>query len=160
MMSLNVLELPPSVYSALLKAAQDTGTTPVGWIAAHLPGSLQENGTDDAPLARIQRLAYYLGTVSNAGDISHEAATTALIVWNEISKTLRALPVPDAAPGPEGQLLYTWNRGEHHLELEIFPEAPAEFFYYNRASEETWQEDYRVGEPLSEAALARLSLFL
>lgn len=31
------LELPDSVYDALTQAASASGTTPVGWIVAHLP---------------------------------------------------------------------------------------------------------------------------
>jgi hypothetical protein len=31
------LELPDPVFDALLKAASASGTTPVGWIVAHLP---------------------------------------------------------------------------------------------------------------------------
>lgn len=32
-----ILELPDSVYAALKRAAEASGTTPEGWIAAHLP---------------------------------------------------------------------------------------------------------------------------
>jgi hypothetical protein len=34
-----VVEIPDPVYSALEKAAQAIGTTPVGWIAAQLAGA-------------------------------------------------------------------------------------------------------------------------
>ncbi|HLN33145.1 MAG TPA: hypothetical protein VK395_35775 [Gemmataceae bacterium] len=37
-----ILELPDAVYAALEKAAQLSGTTPVGWIAAHLPTDSSE----------------------------------------------------------------------------------------------------------------------
>jgi len=36
------LELPDSIYAALEKAAQSSGTTPVGWIVAHLPNDVSE----------------------------------------------------------------------------------------------------------------------
>ena len=35
------LELPDPVYDALKRVAESSGTTPVGWIAAHLPKDLQ-----------------------------------------------------------------------------------------------------------------------
>jgi hypothetical protein len=41
------LELPDPIYAALEAAASARGTTPVGWIAAHLPAasdSLAKNG--------------------------------------------------------------------------------------------------------------------
>jgi hypothetical protein len=31
------IELPASIFDALLRAARASGTTPVDWIAAHLP---------------------------------------------------------------------------------------------------------------------------
>src|SRR5438034_355379 len=46
-------------------------------------------------------------------------------------RTQKTVLVPDARPGPNGELLYSWDRDEHHLELEIFLDAPAEFFYEN-----------------------------
>jgi hypothetical protein len=41
------LDLPDPIFAALQQAASASGTTPVGWIAAHLPlpeQSLAENG--------------------------------------------------------------------------------------------------------------------
>ncbi len=32
-----ILEIPDALYTALKEAADATGTTPLGWIAAHLP---------------------------------------------------------------------------------------------------------------------------
>ena len=32
------LDLPDPLYDALKRAAESSGTTPAGWIAAHLPG--------------------------------------------------------------------------------------------------------------------------
>ena len=36
------LELPDPLYAALKQAAEASGTTPVGWIAAHLPQNSPE----------------------------------------------------------------------------------------------------------------------
>ena len=33
----HILEIPDELYTALQEAAEATGTTPLGWIAAHLP---------------------------------------------------------------------------------------------------------------------------
>jgi hypothetical protein len=43
------LELPDAVYAALQRAAQESGTTPAGWIAARLP----ENGVANGAPERI-----------------------------------------------------------------------------------------------------------
>jgi hypothetical protein len=48
-----VLEIPDAVYAALVKAAEQNGTTPTGWIIAHLPSPVaiepQIAATDDDP---------------------------------------------------------------------------------------------------------------
>lgn len=63
------LELPDPVYDALEQAANACGTTPVGWIAAHLlpaePPQLSENGTGPKSLA--EAMAKHIGTVHSGG---------------------------------------------------------------------------------------------
>ena len=46
--------------------------------------------------------------------------------------------VPGAIRGPDGQLMLSWDVNEHHLEMELFQDKPAEVFYRNRNTEETW----------------------
>jgi hypothetical protein len=152
-MSQVVLELPQPVYSALLNEAEANGTTLEGFIETRFSASL-ENSDEE----RVQGLAYYLGTVSAAGEITPSTAALALKFWNELRRAVRGLPVPDAAPGPEGQLLYTWNRAEHHLEAEIFPNGSIEMFYRNRITGDLWGHDSTAGDALSEEVITRLRL--
>ena len=70
------------------------------------------------------------------------------------------MPVPAACTGPDGEMFYSWDRGHHHLELEIIPGKPAEFFYRNRETEELWGEDYIVGNALSAEAIHKLKLIV
>lgn len=154
-MSQVVVELPYSTYSALMKAAQERGTTPADWIASNL----QKPSAPDFE-ERVQGLAYYLGTIATTGEIAPATTTHALKAWNDLHRAMPALPVPDAAPGGEGQLLYTWDKDEHHLVLEIFPDSSAELFYYNRRSEEMWGYDYQAGDLLTQEVVAKLSVFL
>jgi hypothetical protein len=56
-------------------------------------------------------------------------------------------------------MFYAWNCGRHHLELEIVPGRPAEFFYRDRETEEFWGEDYEVGAPLPAEVVSKLPLF-
>jgi hypothetical protein len=114
-----------------------------------------------ANLRRVQRLIDYLDGITADALITPEMARLAWDAWNKLSVAIEnALPVPDACPGPDGELLYTWDRGEHHLELEVFPASPAEFFYRNRASGELWECEYIIGEPVPIDALTRLRLFV
>ena len=114
-----------------------------------------------ANLRRVQGLIDYLDRITADSRVSPELARLAWDAWNILSAaTGNALPVPDACPGSDGELLYTWDRDEHHFELEIFPDAPAEFFYHNRHTGELWEADYTVGEAVSTDVLNRLRLFV
>jgi hypothetical protein len=92
--------------------------------------------------------------------ISLETAANAMKAWNAIwAASGGAMPVPAACTGPNGEMFYSWDRGRHHLELEIVPGKAAEFFYRDRETEELWTEDYAIGEALSPAAIAKLQFF-
>jgi hypothetical protein len=108
-----------------------------------------------------QRLRSYLRAVSESGEISEETARLAWKGWTQLWLALPyALPVPDACPGPDGQLLYTWDQDEHHFELEIFPNGSGEFFYRNRTTGKLWGVDYVIGEQVPQEAIDKLKLFL
>jgi hypothetical protein len=49
------LELPDPIYDALQEAANAGGTTPVGWIAAHLPSKGPSEAGDAKSLADLFR---------------------------------------------------------------------------------------------------------
>jgi hypothetical protein len=54
--------------------------------------------------------------------------------------------------------MYCWDKDEHHLELEFIPNQPAEFFYRNRETKETYDIDWVVGEPLDKTILEKIEL--
>ena len=83
-------------------------------------------------LRRVQGLVDYLYRITDEELVTPRLARMAWEAWAALSNSMHnALLVPDACPGPNGELLYTWDRDGHHLELEIFLDAPAEFFYEN-----------------------------
>lgn len=93
--------------------------------------------------------------------ISRLTAMRAQVAWQEIWKaTGYAINIPAACAGPDGKMFYSWDRGRHHLELEIFPGAVAEFFYRDRETGTLWGEDYRIGDPLPSEAVAKLQFFI
>jgi hypothetical protein len=60
------LELPDPIFDALQQAASDNGTTPVGWIAAHLPPRPQQDAPNGAKtLADL--LAGHIGLIRSGG---------------------------------------------------------------------------------------------
>jgi hypothetical protein len=112
-------------------------------------------------LRRVQGLVDYLNQMVDQELITPRVARLAWNAWTALSNSAgNALLVPDACPGPDGELLYTWDRGEHHLELEIFAESPAEFFYENDASGEVGEAAFVVGESVPAEVVPRLRLFV
>jgi|SRR6266508_3788533 len=53
----HLLEIPDELYAALQAAADARGTTPLGWIAAHLPHAPETAGTSDEPEGEPKTLA-------------------------------------------------------------------------------------------------------
>jgi hypothetical protein len=103
----------------------------------------------------------YLRRVVRDSVVDTDTADLGRQMWSELSKAANGrLRVPNAAPALGGQLLYTWDRGAHHLEVEIFPDAPSEFFYLNRETDEDWAADYNVGDSLPDGLLEKLYFFI
>lgn len=46
--------------------------------------------------------------------------------------------IPAMCTGPNGQVMLSWDDNEHHLEVELLLNKPAEIFYRNRKTNETW----------------------
>ncbi len=134
-------------------------------IQDHSRKILEAQAETTSERSRIADLKRYLGQVSSHEEeeplISESTAALSLKAWSEIwSVSGRRLPVPDACPGPEGQLLYTWDREEHHLELEIFPDGRGELFYRNRKSGELWDLEYMVEDFIPAVIFGKLRLFM
>jgi hypothetical protein len=109
----------------------------------------------------VQGLVDYLYQIVDQELVPPRLARLAWEAWSTLSNSVgNALLVPDACPGPDGQLLYTWDRDEHHLELEIFPDTPAEFFYENDATGHVWETQFDIGAPVSAEVLDKVRLFV
>jgi hypothetical protein len=113
-------------------------------------------------LARWRELLDWLRDIAEDTSLPNANKTVgqARKAWGLISAVMdHLIPVPSASAGPDGEILFVWNRGNYHLELEILPDGPAEFFYRNRATHEVWDAEYQIGKPLSLDTLAKLYLF-
>lgn len=68
----NSVELAPWVYSALAEAARKAGTTPAGWIAAHLPRpEVPPPAGDGKPRTMADLFAGHVGLVHGNGSSPH-----------------------------------------------------------------------------------------
>ena len=125
---------------------------------------VRDSVTNQSITNQVTEHLEYLKEVSTKGanpPITPETAALARKAWYAVwESTENALPIPAACTGPDGQMLYTWDRDRHHLELEIIPGQAAEFFYRDRTTGTLWGEDYVVGSELSAEAIQKLKLFL
>jgi hypothetical protein len=63
------LELPDPIFDALQQAAAASGTSPAGWIAAHLPVASTLAPKDAQSLADL--LKGYVGTIRSGGKVAY-----------------------------------------------------------------------------------------
>lgn len=69
---------------------------------------------------QIRKLDEYLKRVSSSEFqpplVLPETSKSAFRIWSELWQLSgHTLAVPDASPGPDKQILYTWDEKEHHL---------------------------------------------
>ena len=113
----------------------------------------------------IHELLRYVRDLAGARDgeqlISPILAESALELWWEVwFSTGGQLNVPDASPGPNGELLYVWKQREHYLSVETHDQGPAEFFYRNTKTGEIWGCDYPLdGQDASQELKIKLRNF-
>jgi hypothetical protein len=97
----------------------------------------------------------YLNLLVQEGLVAKETADSAWQAWRDLDNYfLGELPVPGASPGPDGQILYTWDKGDHHLEIEFFACEPTTVFCMDRATGFAEERD------LTDASLALFLEFL
>jgi len=110
---------------------------------------------------RVRKLQKFLDSSTRSGQITDATRRLAWLAWTSLAKIAsRKLLVPDAGIGPDGQVLFSWNRNDHHFEIEIFPSGLAEIFYLNFETDEVWEGEYRIGDSFPLEISSKLPLFL
>ncbi|WP_414528758.1 hypothetical protein [Nodularia chucula] len=116
---------------------------------------------------RHQKLLDYIQSLHSEAIAGEETEFTLSVlkkaeqVWDNLrsvfSSQNKCLEVPDACPGYNDNFMYTWSKGEHYLECEIFGSGEVEFFY--RTNNDVWGEDIKVGQEFSTAIIEKVALF-
>jgi hypothetical protein len=109
----------------------------------------------------VAKHVHYLHEIAGGEDplVSQETSGAALVAWVLLRRDAPRLPVPAAGVGEDGEILYTWNQGEHHLELEISSDGSAHFYYLNRKTDLEVYSQYVVGGPMPRWVVRKLGLF-
>ncbi len=93
---------------------------------------------------RLEQISAYLHRRLEEGYITSEVISRA---WKALLMLLafnKRLSVPVAGVGGDQQILFEWDRREHHLELEVFASGDAQLFYLNRSTNRTQERDYPI----------------
>lgn len=90
---------------------------------------------------------YRLGLAAPFGPLDHYHAFLVDTMWKSLKKKAPLLPNPEAAPSEDGRVFgMTWDRGDHHFEIEIFPSGKYEWFYMDFSSAvREGEDDVQVG---------------
>ena len=114
----------------------------------------------DTQSRRVQGLKSYLDLCVEQRFISGTVYRATWQMWNKMSARLNGvLEVPDACPGPDGDILLTWDRASEHFELEVGEDSRATFFYVDRKRKTSWELTTGPDEPIDEAVARVLSFF-
>lgn len=119
---------------------------------------------------RVGELYAYLHQVQNAVSTTVDDKETLFNllkfskeVWRILDNYFRArslnLQVPDACIGNSNQFMYTWIKGDHYLECEIFSSGEVEFFYKQKSSGTIWGEDTKIEHEFSTDILEKVQIF-
>lgn len=98
----------------------------------------------------------YLRSLRVRGVLSQLVANNAEQLWRLLRSLASNAAIPEAAVTDDGGLFMSWDRGVHHLEVEILPEGKYEWFYRNRQTD-SFGGDYNY--PASALAPELLAQF-
>lgn len=112
------------------------------------------------PVDRLKEHDDFLKAMAQ-GVISPATAQRARKVWYSLlNRSGHLLPIPAASAGPDGQVFYSWDKGRHHLEVEILPGEEIEYFYRDRETGEYWGDDVKAADHIPDRAANNLKLFV
>ncbi len=122
--------------------------------------------TDPRPIHELRLYLWQLAGKIGNGErlISRSLADSALKMWGRLlTATLPVgdLAIPDAAPGPDGQVLFIWKKDGHYLSLEMHEPGPYSLFSRDESTGEIWDCDIDPQQSdLDEKVVVKLRPFL
>lgn len=113
-------------------------------------------GRSSSQRGRRERIDRYLQERVQRAEIAQETVNLAQKALEAMKNAMPFLDAPDVSTSVNRQVLYTWDKVEHHLLLEVFPDGSAELFSRNRLTNALWGHDYSVNENLPQDVIARI----
>ena len=108
-----------------------------------------------APQDTAARWTSYLASLPARGLATAEVSSSTIQLWESLVDIASVAP-PDASPTADGGLLMSWDRADHHLEIEVLNDASYEWFYRNRRLGKTASGVGATGDDIPEELVARI----
>ena len=105
----------------------------------------------------VEELRRYVEETRRNRLISDDTARVALQTWANLqAATDGSLSVPNAAPGDDGHLMFAWDKGRHHLEIEFASGALPSLFYADRTDfSSSWEMELISAASTSDGRLVK-----
>jgi replication initiation and membrane attachment protein DnaB len=87
----------------------------------------------------------YLDSVLAEKLINNTVHDLALMVWDSIRVYSKAYN-PNVDVNADGGIAFSWDRDEHHFEMEVFESGLVECFYLNHITNETDEYETYIKE--------------
>jgi hypothetical protein len=114
----------------------------------------------DVRSKRVLGLKSYLDMCISRLCIAPSVGRLAWKMWYKIdAESGGQLKIPNASPGPNGNILLTWDNGRHHFECEVESNLAIALFYADRIQHLAWELLTRLNEPLDTRVKRVLELF-
>ena len=79
-----------------------------------------------------RRWLTYLRGLPDSGAVSSYIAAAAEHLWRAIRPIAGSVSVPDAVATETGGIFMSWDRGDHHVEIELMSTGRYDWFYRDR----------------------------
>ena len=91
-----------------------------------------------------EQLDCYLKAQVRIGTVDKELVERAWKALQLLIQYKKRIDLPAVGVGESSQILFEWDRGYHHLELEVFITGEAELFYLNRETNKSCEDYYFI----------------
>lgn len=85
----------------------------------------------------------------------------AVMAWEAVWAASKGrMPVPAACTGPNGQMFCSWDRGRHHIELELASDEKPFWFWKDRETGEYHGKECEISDAVPASILNAINYFL
>lgn len=125
-----------------------------GWSRASNSGAVVGHPSSGGARSQASWDSYRLRLAAPIGPLEPSHVFLIDAMWKSLKAMIPSLPGPEAAPSEDGRIFgMTWDRGNHHFEIEVLPSGKYEWFYMDFSSAiREGEEDAYVGTYSSQMA--------